>query len=148
MKLKRKTKSGILISVLIILILSLLYNKYLSHEAYLKRVSGVNLPFWTVTNETESKNLGVIGKFEIPESKVEEFISENNLKGLLNSDVRIGYDNILKEKNRVKNTNGRWFAIEDCKSGNNWKILLNSQSGDLWILVRFPDWSGDSAPCD
>ncbi len=137
-----------MISILFILILSLLYNKYLSNEAYLKRVSGVNLPFWTVTNETESMEVAVIGKFEIPERKVEEFISENNLKKLTNSDVGIGFENILKEKNRVKNTNGHWFAIENCKSGNNWKILLNSQSGDLWILVRFPDWSGDSAPCD
>ena len=38
--------------------------------------------------------------------------------------------------------------MEDCESGNSWSTLLNSESRDLWILVRFPDWSGDVPPCD
>jgi|TARA_R110002051_G_scaffold2323_3_gene12263 hypothetical protein len=149
MKFNRKTKLRILISILIIIIISLIYNNYLSSEAYIKKVTGINLPFWTVTNETAMMEIAVIGKFRIPENKVDAFITENNLKKLTaGSDAKIGFDYILKEKNRPKDIKGQWFTMENCKSGNTWKTLLNSESRDLWILVQFPDWSGDAPPCD
>lgn len=149
MKLRRKIKFRILISILAIIIFSLIYNKYLSSEAFIKKVTGIDLPFWTVTNQTAMMEVAVIGKFQIPKNKVDEFISENNLKKLTDdSDIGIGFDYILKEKNRPKYIKGDWFSMEDCESGNSWNTLLNSESRDLWILVRFPDWSGDAPPCD
>ncbi|EDM44617.1 hypothetical protein SCB49_13635 [unidentified eubacterium SCB49] len=149
MKLKKKTKIRILISVFIILIFSLVYNNYLSSEAYIKSVTGIKLPFWTVTNETSMMEIAVIGKFQIPESKVEEFISENNLNKLTtDSDIGIGLDYLLKKKNRLQNKKGEWFQYKNCESGNVWKILFNSDSRDLWILVQYPDMAGDEPPCN
>ena len=115
----------------------------------MKRVTGINLPFWTVTNETGMMEVAVIGKFQIPENKVDGFISENNLKKLTdNSDIGIGFDYILKKKNRLQNKNGDWFQYKDCESGNVWKILFNSDTRDLWILVQYPDMAGDEPPCN
>jgi hypothetical protein len=115
----------------------------------MKRVTGINLPFWTVTNETGMMEVAVIGKFQIPENKVDGFISENNLKKLTdNSDIGIGFDYILKKKNRLQNKKGDWFQYKDCKSGNVWKILFNSDTRDLWILVQYPDMAGDEPPCN
>ncbi|WP_430468559.1 hypothetical protein [Winogradskyella ouciana] len=150
MKLKRKTKFRILILLLVLLSFKVIYHKYLSSEAYIKKTTGIYLPFWTTANQTATTEVAVIGKFQIPESKVEEFISKNKLKKATDiKDIKIGFYYILKEKNRPNNKiNGNWFLIDDCKPGNAWRILLNSESNDLWILVRFPDWSGDGPDCN
>jgi len=80
---------------------------------------------------------------------VDGFISENNLKKLTDdSDVGIGFHYFLQKKNRIRNKNGDWFQYKDCKSGNVWKILFNSDTGDLWILVQYPDMAGDEPLCN
>lgn len=145
----KKKKLRIIVLIIIILSFKLTYDNYLSSEAYLKRITGIDFPFWTVTNQTASMEIAVVGKFQIPKSKTEEFVSKNKLNMVTDiSDIKIRFDYILKEKNRPKKTNGKWFILEDCKLGNVWKILFNSESRDLWILVLFPDMAGDEPPCE
>ena len=85
-------------------------------------------------------------------SKKEQLILNNKFNN--NSKYRnitnnhITQRNKIRWKNRLQNKKGDWFQYKDCESGNVWKILFNSDTRDLWILVQYPDMAGDEPPCN
>lgn len=121
-----------------------------SNKEFIKRITGIDLPYNVQTiEEVDNGEYILIGKYILPDGR--RFSASDKLKPLKSSnDISLAFTDIfLKPENRpVFNADSRFKYWADCAPGNSWWILLNDETGELWIEVRYPDWSGDAPPCE
>ena len=122
-------------------------------QKWITNISGIKVP--------ESARLiefypyieyGKILKFQLEFEDKRKFIEEYNLESITsikNKLVLIG--EVEKDYYNISNLQfkeGVYFYLNDCKSKNTWNVLVNKISGELWLEMLYPDWSGDAAPCN
>lgn len=136
----------ILISVLMA---ALLLRHVLSVRKSIEQTTQIDLPCGTETVETaDNYEYTSQGKFLIPESEIRSFIREYNLQPLSNTPAHQFSTILLSKKHQpVVDRSKPFFFLEDCHEQNTWRVLLNERTGELWIVVDYPDMAGDNIPC-
>lgn len=146
-------KKFIILAVLIIGVYCsyAVFHKYFSVTSYIESTTKINLPYGTSTIETyDNWEFAVIGKYEIPESKIIDFCSENNIKSKSSTNYfPLTFVSYLRDTNKphIQDLKNCLF-FSDCSGGNKWNLLLNKTTGEIWFEVSYPDMSGDVIPCE
>jgi len=134
---------------IVAIVLTAFFFQNCTSKGYIQKATSIDLPFWTETIETRDNcEFAVHGKFEIPMSSVHPFIDEYLLQPIDLKNVRFD-PYLLQSENRPSiMKDGELFLLRDCKGKNTWDVLLNAKTGELWIMVGYPDMAGDASPCD
>jgi len=132
------------------LIIVLLLRHFLSVKESIERTTQIELPFGTETIETvDNYEYACEGKFLIPESEIRSFIREYGLQPVGNDPLpKFGVMLLSKKNQPVMHQNQPFFVLEDCLEQNSWRVLLNGRTGELWIVLNYPDMAGDYLPCN
>lgn len=147
----KKVKISLIVVLLITLLIggNFLYNRYFSVKGYIERVCKIEFPAWTSTEqEVDNGEFAAIGKYVLAESSRESFITDHQLEAYSKSPIQLTFTYLLTKSNRPNYAASNLYGKEDCNGPYSWTILTNSITGELWIEVAYPDFSGDSAPCD
>lgn len=126
-----------------------LYDNYLSTHACIEKITGIDLPPWTWTEEEyDNGEFAVVAKYSLTESGRETFITENNLTLYSQNPVGLTCADWLQPENQPDYAKPTLYSLSNCTDHNSWTILLDRSTGELWIEVHYPDFSGDSPGCD
>ncbi|MEM7332835.1 MAG: hypothetical protein AAF490_12175 [Chloroflexota bacterium] len=116
-----------------------------------ERYSGVNIPTRAlVPTMTHSGETFQIIETKIPLQNREKFILEYSFVQVPFEDPRIQQHSRFFERmfdGRENFIDPDFYLHIVCNDSRNWTFLLNNQSGQLWVIDRFPDFAGDSSPC-
>lgn len=133
-----------------LILIMLFFFRYCSTKGRIQSMTSIDLPFLIKTVEIIDSEEGTIeSKFILPASSVQSFISENYL-------TQMKFDNsfdfpasfLSKENEPILSNEELFYYKEDCQGLYNWKIFLKESTGELWVMVGYPDIAGDHYPCN
>jgi hypothetical protein len=119
------------------------------NERYIEKVASIKFPPNTSVVQMAEMDWALLSKFTLDRDKIPLFkqscpfpILQKNEKQVVSSFM------LLDSVNRPPIDDlTKYDYLSDCKGKNTWQILLNNTTGELWIIVEFPDMSGDAPPC-
>jgi hypothetical protein len=117
-------------------------------EAYFEKNSRIKLPKdYKVIEFVDDGEMTALAKIQLPQDKVETFISSSGLKPFAQGkftvlSIRFG----LLGNNKEANTDmpgPNSYLIKDCGECNCWEYVVDKDTGILWAQIDYPDHGGD-----
>lgn len=140
---------GFIITVEILVGAYYIYDQFFSTKTYIENITGIEFPNLTSTEEEfDNGEFVVVAKYTLSESNRKSFIKENHLIEYSKNPIHLAFTNELHQENQPNYLGSDLFVLEDCTKYNSWKILTNLKTGELWVEVLYPDFSGDAPTCN
>jgi len=116
-----------------------------SNDSYIKEIISFELPPNTELVEVhDNREFVVIAKYQIEHGNVNDMLENDNFNKWEYTYPPIVLDNYLEVFNQIPDPlNGAYWRLANCKNSNSSDALVNQETGELWIQIRYPDWGGD-----
>lgn len=117
--------------------------------------SGIRVPTGEILPTLYLGDTYQLTEVKVSEGRREQFVEDNPFRrvtleeaDVFNSgiDLHLFFIEKLPNAGLVELSNELYFHT-DCKNENAWTYLFDKDSGYLWIVMQFPDMSGDFYEC-
>lgn len=112
---------------------------------YLQEASGVRLPDGLRNVDTyDNGESFMVAHVGLPPDAIEKFIAENKFAPFDSSDFEASsWMGSLSARWRTVPVTSELFYLAGPTPNSHWYFWLDRKTGDLWVLVRYPDFAGD-----
>ncbi len=124
------------------------WRRPISYAADISRLSGVTLPEGAKQIDDDELDWCFVAKFSLPPNQVEAFRKAHPFGSFaaLDRDSPMKIESLTRSHARprpdFRSANGI-VAFRGGNKANTWEFVLDPASASLWVLVEFPDHSGD-----
>ena len=124
-----------------ILVWFLVFNRRPEEISYIRRVTGLKIPSTARGMRfVYPREFCLAGKMFLEPETAKKFLNDN--KFLLSTNfprnAEFGIDSALFQEPKTN-----FYKLTGRTRANEWEFSFNADSGELWVVILFPDSSGD-----
>jgi len=143
-----KRLAAVALLALALLVSFACWRRPMSYAADISRLSGVALPEGAKQIAAEELDWCFVAKFALPAEQVEAFRKAHSFGSFaaLDQDCPMKIDSLTRSLDRARpdfRTGNGIVAFRGRNKTNTWGFVLEPTSASLWVVVEFPDHSGD-----
>ena len=117
--------------------------------SYIEKISNVQLPeHINVISEFDNVEFVAGGKYRIDKKDLPVFLHSYPFEPLGRQHYRPFFNSYAGKDSIPISQSAQLKYFSGCKPGNTWLFIINENTGELWIEIHYPDFSGQTPPCD